>query len=114
MAGQPKSLSTVRRSAPDEPPRRPPAGARARLSIRELVDRELRGALVAAVADLPRRPSEAYDDLARGATRPTGKLPERIAEAATHGASRERVKREIVGAVARAVDIAFDAMEAAA
>lgn len=104
MTGRPFSPS------PDDLPPRPGAPARRRLTIRERVDRELRGALVAAVADLPRRPSDAYDDVARGHTRPAGKLPDRWIEAAEHGAKRERVKSALREAVERAVDLVFDGL----
>ncbi|AHG92101.1 hypothetical protein J421_4634 (plasmid) [Gemmatirosa kalamazoonensis] len=102
------------RATSDDPPPHPPAPARRRLTIRERVDRELRGALVLSVAGLPRRPSERIDDIARGRVRPAGKLPNALEDIASGGAQRERVKQHLVAAVLRAVDLTFDAVTEAA
>jgi len=100
-----------RTHTPDDLPPRPSAPGARKPTIRERVDRELRGALVAGVANLPRRPSDGFHDLARAATRPAGKLPDRLIEAAESGASRERVMGELCAAIVRAVNIAFDGVE---
>lgn len=77
---------------------RVPAG----LSIRERVDRELRGSMVAAVAHLPRRPSEGWDNVARGHVRPAGKLPDRWIEAAEAQADLDLLEAGALEGVRRA------------
>jgi hypothetical protein len=83
-------------------------------TIRERVNRELRGALVLASAGLPRRPSERLHNIARGHVSPAGKLPDALADIAGGGVPRETLKRRLMEAVARAVDLTYEALGDAA
>lgn len=62
------------------------------LEVRHL-DGVMRGGLLGMVAGLRRRPSEAFDDVARGRSRPWSLLLRRCIEAALAGSSREEAER---------------------
>lgn len=57
------------------------------------LDAELRGSMLRLVSDLPRRPSEAFDDIARGKQHPWRYLVRRCREARDHRAVKERDAR---------------------
>lgn len=76
----------------------------------ELVLRQADGAMrwgvLGMVAGLRRRPSEGFDDVARGKSRPWAVLLRRCVEAALAGATREEAERLVV-ALQEALDVVW-------
>jgi hypothetical protein len=69
-------------------------------------DGVMRWGVLGMIASLRSRPSEAFDDVARGKTRPWGVLLRRCIEAALAGSSREEAER-LVGALQEALDLVW-------
>lgn len=67
-------------------------------------DQVMRWGMLGMVAALRRRPSEAFDDIARGKTKPWALLVRRCVEACLAGASREDAER-ILAAWQQALDL---------
>jgi hypothetical protein len=64
------------------------------IEVRHL-DGVMRGGLLGMVSALRRRPSEGFDDVARGKSRPWSVLVRRCIEAALAGSSREEAERVV-------------------
>lgn len=69
-------------------------------------DGTMRWGVLGMVAALRRRPSEAFDDVARGKSKPWSVLLRRCIEAALAGASREEAER-LVAAFQEALDVVW-------
>lgn len=104
---------TPRAPTPTAAPRRR-GRPRDPLTRGERIDRVMRDAYLAVIQGLPRRPSESWDDLARGRHHPWRVEERRLREAACAGARKDRATTALLSAVAAMVDLIWEEEQPAA